>query len=231
MFVILTVLFFLASVLTDPQIISKIEDMGISERKEREREALRERILDAAFEVVSAGGVDALTMRGIADRIEYSATALYTHFADKDALLVALCHREFLQLAVQLQRFEPGVDPLEDLTNLGRAYCRFALGNPQAYRLMFLLPGMPSRPMQCSVDDVEPTDAYGIVVAVVARARAAGVLREGLGDDELVGQTLWANLHGLLALEIIKHDKGIPWRPIADRVELSLAMMINGIRR
>jgi AcrR family transcriptional regulator len=207
--------------------ICKIEHMGITERKEREREALRERILDAALEVVSAGGVDALTMRGIADRIEYSATALYTHFADKDALLVALCQREFQQLSVRLQDFRPSGDPLADLTNLGRAYCQFALTSPQAYRLMFLLPGMPSRPTPC--DDEQ--DAYSIVVGAVARARAAGLLLDDLGDDELVSQTLWANLHGLLALEIIKHDKGIPWRPINARVELSLRMIINGIRR
>jgi AcrR family transcriptional regulator len=228
MFLILTTLFFLASVLTDQIFICKIEHMGVTERKEREREALRERILDAALEVVSAGGVDALTMRGIADRIEYSATALYTHFADKDALLVALCHREFQQLSVRLQDFRPSGDPLADLTSLGRAYCRFALTSPEAYRLMFLLPGMPSRPAHCSDDE---QDAYGIVVSAVARARAAGLLRDNLGDDELVGQTLWANLHGLLALEIIKHDKGIPWRPINDRVELSLRMIIDGIRR
>lgn len=205
--------------------------MGITERKEREREALRERILDAALEVVSAGGVDALTMRGIADRIEYSATALYTHFADKDALLVALCHREFVQLGVQLRTFEPSGDPLADLTSLGRAYCRFALTHPQAYRLMFLLPGMPSRPMEYCEGGDDGEDAYGIVVSAVARARAAGMLRDDLGDDELIGQTLWANLHGLLALEIIKHDKGIPWRPIADRVEVSLRLIISGIRR
>ncbi len=221
--------------------------MGIADRKEREKGALRERILDAALELVSSEGLDALTMRRIADRIEYSATALYAHFADKDALLLALCRREFMGLAQMMGGFEPPNDALEGLRVVGRVYCQFALEHPQAYRLMFLLEGTPPRPHDgvgvgvgvgggvgvdfggCGIDG--DLDAYGICVAFVTRARAAGQLRASLDSDELIAQTLWAGLHGVLALQIMKHDKGIPWRPIHDRIEAALDVLIEGIRK
>jgi AcrR family transcriptional regulator len=202
--------------------------MGSTARKEREREALRERILDAALEVVTTEGPEALTMRRLADRIEYSATALYAHFEDKDALLVALCRREFQGLAVQMTTFEPSGDPLNDLMLLGHGYCRFAMEHQQAYRLMFLLPGMPSRPEKNLHDEM---DAYSLCTSAVSRARLAGVLREDLGDDELVAQTLWSSLHGVLALHIVKDDRGIPWHPIDKRIQVALRMLIDGLRR
>jgi len=227
MFASLTALSFLSTFLTDPQIIRTVADMGISERKEREKEALRERILDATLELVTSDGPDALTMRRLAERIEYSATAIYAHFADKDALLSSLCRREFCDLAAHMADFAPSGHPLDDLRLLGKAYCHFALKHPQAYRLMFLLPGMPSRPEK-TADEV---DAYNICVQSVARARTAGVLRDELGDDELVAQTLWAALHGVLALQIVKHDKGIPWHTIEARIDSAVDIMVEGLRK
>ena len=66
--------------------------MGVRERRDREREEIRTRILDAARELFATEGYEAVTMRRIADRIEYSATAIYFHFRDKEALLQELCH-------------------------------------------------------------------------------------------------------------------------------------------
>lgn len=202
--------------------------MGINERKEREREALRERILDATLELVTTEGAESLTMRRLADRIEYSATAIYAHFADKDALLQALCRREFCDLAgMMVHMTSPTEHPLDDLRLLGKAYCQFALEHPQAYRLMFLLPGMPSR-AEKKADEV---DAYDLCVTFVGHARRAGELRDDLGDDQLIAQTLWAALHGVLALELIKHDKGINWHGIDQRIDAALTMMVEGIKR
>src|SRR5215470_5502817 len=75
--------------------------MGTQERRERERQELRTKILDAARELFAAEGYDAVTMRKIAERIEYSATAIYQHFEDKDALLQELCRHDFREFAVE----------------------------------------------------------------------------------------------------------------------------------
>ena len=78
--------------------------MGPTERRQREREEIRTRILDAARELFIAEGYEAVTMRRIADRIEYSPTAIYFHFKDKEALMGELCAVDFYTLAMQFTK-------------------------------------------------------------------------------------------------------------------------------
>src|SRR5579871_3075815 len=112
--------------------------MGIAERKHRQKQALRERILDAARRIVVREGFDALSMRKIADAIEYSPATLYLHFASRDEIAHALCAEGYAQL---LQTFVPLAqiaDPAERLRALGRAYVAFGVEHPETYRLIFM---------------------------------------------------------------------------------------------
>ncbi|PRY03588.1 TetR/AcrR family transcriptional regulator [Paraburkholderia sp. BL25I1N1] len=112
--------------------------MGIAERKNRQKQALRERILDAARRIVMREGFAALSMRKIADAIEYSPATLYLHFASRDEIAQALCAEGYAQL---LQTFVPlaGIaDPVERLKALGRAYVAFGVAHPETYRLIFM---------------------------------------------------------------------------------------------
>jgi AcrR family transcriptional regulator len=112
--------------------------MGIVERKKRQKQALRERILDAARRIVMREGFAALSMRKIADAIEYSPATLYLHFASRDEIAHALCAEGYAQL---LETFVPLVgiaDPAERLKALGRAYVAFGVAHPQTYRLIFM---------------------------------------------------------------------------------------------
>ena len=74
--------------------------MGISERRRRDGARLRQKILNAARDLFAAQGYEAVTMREIARKIEYSPTAIYTHFQDKEALIneLALAQRDILRL-------------------------------------------------------------------------------------------------------------------------------------
>jgi AcrR family transcriptional regulator len=82
-------------------------------RRERERETLRKTILRAAREILVTEGYEAISLRTIADMIEYSAAALYLHFKDKDAILQALIDEGFEELAHRLRGVaDPG--SLED---------------------------------------------------------------------------------------------------------------------
>src|SRR5829696_7163436 len=112
--------------------------MGSLERREREKQELRGRILEAARELFLAHGYDAVTMRKIAERIEYSPTAIYQHFADKDALVAELCRHDFRNFAAHFARAAATEDPIERLRASGRAYFDFAVEYPQHYRLMFM---------------------------------------------------------------------------------------------
>ncbi|WP_345813838.1 TetR/AcrR family transcriptional regulator [Paraburkholderia sp. PREW-6R] len=112
--------------------------MGIAERKTRQKQALRERILDAARHIVMREGFAALSMRKIADAIEYSPATLYLHFASRDEIAQALCAQGYAQL---LQTFMPLADIAdagERLKALARAYVAFGVAHPETYRLIFM---------------------------------------------------------------------------------------------
>ena len=93
--------------------------MGTKERREREKEEIRSKILDAARELFVQEGYDAVSMRKIAEKIEYSPTAIYLHFKDKRSVLIALCDEDFLRLARELQKIGRVEDPIERMRQSG----------------------------------------------------------------------------------------------------------------
>ena len=155
--------------------------MGSSERRERERLKVRGKILDAARKLFIQQGYDAVTMRKIAKRIEYSPTAIYIHFKDKETLLRELCAEDFQMLATVFQQVATIEDPVERLRQTGRAYVDFAVRYPNHYRLMFMTPRPPDfKEDESGKGDVQ-RDAYAFVVAVVKDAHDVFVL--DVGDD------------------------------------------------
>src|SRR6185295_9489517 len=197
--------------------------MGTQERRERERQELQAKILDAARELFATEGYDAVTMRKIAEKIEYSATAIYKHFADKDALVAELCHLDFRSFATHFGRAASEEDPIRRLRAAGRAYFDFAIEYPQQYRFMF----MAARP-QVAPEDGEREDpaqnAYVFLLATVREAIEKGLLRDEFADAELASQTIWSAVHGVVALEIAfgQGKEWVDWRPLRQRQEQML---------
>lgn len=207
--------------------------MPPKQKSEQERLQARHRILDAARELFVEHGVDAVTMREIAKRLGCSATALYLHFRDKEALIRELCDTDFLALAHELQAMAQITDPVERLNMLGVGYARFALTHPNHYRLMFMTPQLA-----CKVEnsDIEhgnaEQDAYAFLQVMVADAHAAGCFRQDLADPELIAQTLWAGIHGVCALEITLHSGNwLNWRPFEQRLEIMQVLLMRGLLR
>jgi len=112
--------------------------MGINERKTREKQALRDRILEAAQRIVIREGFAALSMRKIADAIEYSPATLYLYFASRDEIARALCAQGYAQLLASFEPLAQIADPAERLKALARAYVAFGVAHPQTYRLIFM---------------------------------------------------------------------------------------------
>src|SRR3954454_501021 len=92
------------------------------QRREREKQDVRARILEAARELFVSHGYEAVTMRQIAEKIEYTPTAIYFHFRDKQALINELCAIDFLKLAQTFNTLTEIKDPFERLRALGTAY-------------------------------------------------------------------------------------------------------------
>ena len=191
--------------------------MGTVERREREREEVRNKILDAARELFMTEGYERVTMRRIAEAIEYSPTAIYHHFEDKDDLVRALCREDFGKLLEVFEREAPPTDPVEWIRQLGRAYARFGLENPNHYRFMFMTPLRPDH-------HPEPGDpgqlSFELMRAVVAKAIETGGFRPA--NPDAVAQVLWASLHGAVALLITLRKDCWPRPPVDDLIEQTL---------
>ena len=207
--------------------------MGTKERREREKEEIRQKILDAARELFVQEGYDAVTMRRIADRIEYSATAIYLHFKDKRAVLIALCDEDFLRLARELQKIGRVEDPVERMRQSGRAYVRFALEHPNHYRWMFMTPHPDHGPEESGIRAGNPEeDAWAFLRGTVAEAIEGGRLRPELRDPDLVAQAVWGAVHGVVSLHIAKcNDDWVDWRPPLEVAELLMDAAIRGLLR
>ena len=208
--------------------------MGVLERRERERTELREKILDAARELFITDGYEGVSMRKVAEKIEYSPTAIYVYFKDKEDLFHELCQEDFARLAEVFQRAAEISDPLERLKQIGRTYAQFGRDYPNHYRLMFMTPHPPQDLNQRDqeVKGNPESDAYAFLRLTMQEAIATGRLRPELADADLVSQTLWAAIHGAISLEIAKcNDAWVDWRPIEDRIEMMLDVTLRGIRR
>src|SRR5436190_15434446 len=119
--------------------------MGIKERQERDREAVRRAILDAARELFVTEGFHNVPIRKIAERIEYSPAAIYSYFPAKDDIFFALAAEGFRVLADGVSAAVAGVaDPLERLRGGLWAFYRFSKSNPEYFALMFLDRSVPS---------------------------------------------------------------------------------------
>ncbi len=206
--------------------------MGPIERKERERLALRRKILDAARGLFAEEGYDAVTMRMIAHEIEYSPRTLYLHFKDKEELIRELCSEDFATLGYGFARLLQIANPLERLAAMGRAYAQFAREFPHHYRLMFM--ERPPKPpdAETAAKMVKPeADAYGFLRSCLGEALQKGLLRPGWEDPDLATQSVWGALHGVLSLHLThQEDPFVPWRPFADRVETVIRLIQDGLR-
>jgi AcrR family transcriptional regulator len=187
--------------------------MGVAERRQREREELRAAIVDAAVEIVSTQGVEALSIRGVAERIEYAPATIYLYFESKGALLwvvVEEAARRFDAALAEAVPDLPPMSPMEKLRALRRAYIRFAIGQTAAFRLLFALPKVPFLGSDCrpselpAANRVLPADCgWGRLHDAVS-----GVMRDGsmsFSSVEAGALALWASVHGYVTLYLAGH--------------------------
>ncbi len=208
--------------------------MKSATRRKQQQDELRAKILDAARELFVAQGVEAVTMRKVANKIGYTATTLYNHFEDKDALLRALCDADFAALQESFRQIGEIADPIERLRKLGQAYIEFALRYPSHYRLMFMTPRLP-REKDCpyEIERGDPDqDAYAFVRATAVEALSAGLFRDEYDDPDLLSQVFWSGVHGVAALHLIMgNDTWVEWRPAEEVARTAVELMLRGLLR
>jgi AcrR family transcriptional regulator len=168
--------------------------MGIKERHERDREAVRRRILDAARELFVHEGYQNVSIRKIAERIEYSPAALYGYFASKDDIFFALADEGFRLLYGDEDRSgeREALPPLERLRTIFWRLYEFSQEHPQYFALMFVDRSVPrisrefdrfafARQMKAQLtEEIERCAAEGALPADVPAAAAFRLLSTGL---------------------------------------------------
>jgi AcrR family transcriptional regulator len=173
--------------------------MGLKQRREREKQALREGILDAARQIARTEGWPAVTIRKIADQIEYSPPMVYEYFASKEDLLLELLREGFRQLSTAMQRaFLSTSDEEERFLRIGDAYCQFAQTSPELYQVMHGLGGIPldTQERMLAVQEVCRVSRDALIIW----AQARGIT---LADPDEEVKLFWAMLHGLVSLFVI----------------------------
>lgn len=201
----------------------------IQERKEQQRQLLREQILEAARELFTTLGYEAVSMRRIADKIGYSPTTIYLHFADKQTLIRELCSSDFLNLAKHFQVAPQDDNPLVRLRSIGMAYLTFAQKLPNHYRMMFMTPHPAVAVEERQIAKGNPeVDAWAVIQAAVEDAQAKGQLRTDIAPEAL-SQMFFAGLHGVAALHIAKgNDPWIKWVPLEQMANQMVETLIRG---
>ncbi|HEX6924188.1 MAG TPA: TetR/AcrR family transcriptional regulator [Longimicrobiaceae bacterium] len=183
--------------------------MSSTQRREQAKEALRTRIVEAARDIVSELGLDALSMRALAERIEYSPATIYLYFRDKDELLREVVQEGFRRLTEKAQEeteaVGPEASPTERHRALGRAYARFALENTAYFRVMFELPTVARVGHEkCRPEGrAEAAGPWCDVVRTVQQAIDEGLIE--VKNAEHTAVIAWGLVHGLTSLYLSGH--------------------------
>jgi AcrR family transcriptional regulator len=197
--------------------------MGVLERREREKQALRQEILSAARELFANEGYESVSMRKIAEKIEYSPTTIYLYFRDKQEVVQEICKETFQLLTRELNAvWSEAGDPVERLQAGLRSYVRFGIEHPDHYRVSLM---MPSKEDASTFEDSEGAEAFRCLNRSVTDCIEAGRIRNP--DVMAVSQVLWVSIHGLTSL-LITHGDRFPWIERDRLIDLTISTVVNG---
>lgn len=163
-------------------------------------ERLRDEILSAATELLlETGHARSVSIRSVAQRVGITPPSIYLHFADKDALMDAVCARYFEKLDPEMRRLaREHASQVEVLHAQGLAYIRFAVATPALYRIAT----MGEWRSGSSIDATLNSSAFKHIVATVQRLMDDGTYRPG--DPTAVALELASAMHGVAAMLIAK---------------------------
>jgi AcrR family transcriptional regulator len=202
--------------------------VGTNERRARDRDELRQKILTAATELFLENGFESVSMRKIAEKIEYAPSTIYLYFEDKEAICTAIAAEAFEILMHGLEENEQrGLPALESARAGLRWYVDFGLLHPNQYQLVFGRPAPQAMEESCRVDQLG-LNALGYLARSIARCRAEGLFIAG--DDMADSIACWAQLHGLTIVLINDYGQyGLPWPPKEALIERGIDLILRGL--
>ncbi|MDK2777184.1 MAG: TetR/AcrR family transcriptional regulator [Pseudomonadota bacterium] len=188
---------------------------------------LREALLHAAVLAIREKGPENLSLRAVARRVGVSQTAPYRHFADKNDLLAELARQTFDELtAVTSAHISPGTSAEDNLFSAGEAYIRYAISNPEKYRLVFgnTIANRQSYPQLCDSGN----RSFTVLVELIESGIRSGEFTRA--EPRLLANLCWSSIHGFASLCIdgifdrIEHS----W-PLDDMIRSQVRLTIRAI--
>jgi AcrR family transcriptional regulator len=173
--------------------------MGILERRQRQKEEVRNDIICAAWNMVENEGWQSLSIRKIADAIEYSVPVIYDHFENKEAILLEFAKKGFRKLTDKMVEAKAEyTEPSDQIKAMADAYWHFAINNTQLYQLMFGI-GMPNCEVEKAMPEQEKLrnlvmDPIEILISKSERTDMNSCLKY---------HTFWSVMHGLISIKML----------------------------
>jgi AcrR family transcriptional regulator len=200
--------------------------MAISQRREREKAAFRELVLDAARKIILKEGFQGLTMRKIAEAIEYAPGTIYLYFKNRDEVAAELTQRGFEEFLRALGPAADIPDPAKRLERLGTLYVKFAYDDPETYRLIFMENYTADVFEQKGQDD-PGQQALQLLVDIFDQLRAQKRLAVDAPSAALA-DVAWTAMHGIASLKLNCQDR-YPQTATDELVRTSLRVLTGGL--
>lgn len=193
--------------------------MGITERKKRHQDNIKKAILDASLKIATEESWDSLSTRKLAEKIEYSTTAIYHYFGNKDAILQELQLDGFIGLKLEMiKTLDNFKDPKERLFNLSISYYDFAIKNPQLYKLMFGIG------IECK-NHVSVSDE---MIEIIKSEVLSKLTKDNLDS---IFMNWWALSHGFVVIALMKKKDDIDLIILEQQFKESINRFIDSLWR
>lgn len=173
--------------------------MGVKERKERQKIEMKDLILQSAHQLFLHKGFEEVSIRNIAEAIEYSPATIYLYFKDKDEIFYALHGEAFKIFNTYISPIVTIKDPLERLFTMGEKYMQFSFTHPKYYEIMFIT----ESPMRCdenSEEWKEGESALGFLEGIVTECKEHGYFKNQ--NSRTLAFSIWSFMHGMCSLII-----------------------------
>jgi len=201
--------------------------VGVKEPRVRQKSLLRQEILDAARDILVREGYEGLSMRKVAERIDYSPTAIYLHFKDRDDLVFCVCEQLMGGLVRELQQLaDRHADPLVALKKGLRRYVEFGLQHPQHYQATFGFPHGHAKDARYQEPGTMAMQAFGFLPRLVGECVKQRKLAKV--DVHNASCALWAGIHGITSLLIVMPN--FKWGDPEHIVDQLITMLVDGLR-
>jgi AcrR family transcriptional regulator len=204
--------------------------MGIVARKEQQKKQIRQLILDNSMQLFVEEGFSHVSMRKIAERIQYSPTTLYLYFKDKNEILFNCCEsgcEKMLDANISLSLIN---HPIDRLHQMGKNYLQFGLENPEFYDLMFIQDAPMNRLNEMGEGWSSGDQALEALKMIIQDGMDQGFIMPA--KVETVAMAVWSMVHGLVSLAIRKRlDKLVSPEDMEQTMHDSLDWLLQTLKK